>query len=829
MRYISLELVGFNRMMLNQVQRFTITPTERVQLILGTNGSGKSSLMGELTPLPPNPADYKKDGSKTIKISHLGHVYTLRSWFQPSPKHSFKRGDDEELNPGGTGTAQKELVRQIFGITPETHELATGQERFHSMTPARRREWFTRLSDVSYDYALKVYNELRSKHRDVQGALKLSKQRLVTEVAKVISQEEEDKLRADVKVLHEELTKLQGIRAPLTRSVHSCEQNHEAVMEELLQLSTQLHRMRRVMLDSAKYESPEQIDAMIDQDRHAVTAQETLINNAVAVHSKLTEDVEILKRTGADGVASLQAKIHEARERQFSILHLRKLKLEGFDPMVAANAVESVYDTLQAVFLTIPQNDDGQYSSARAKEDEAKLLVQRDLRTRKLGEIAEVNARKTHMEAHKNNAANECPKCRHRWVNGYSDEKLAQFAEQLEKRTEELKEIDNTISGLETHLKEFEGYRSLYMDFVRCTKNWPVLKPFWDHLLERNLVVTAPRSAMTALDQLRSDMQFELQAHAVEKEIENYKILIQQAEKVGDASLTDSINKLAAVTSQIEEMTHQLTIIKRRLNEHTQFRRQLTEFANLRSEVTRLQQRSGELANETVEMMRRETIQQCIENLQVSLAKKTEALSAVSLQKGIIKDLERTIAQLIVREEAAKIVVKELSPTDGLIAEGMYGFIRNFVAQMNSLIRKIWAYPLQVLDCGMASEGAAELDYKFPMMVSAKTNVVPDVSKGSSGMREIVDLAFQLVALRYLGLGETPLFLDEFGASLDEEHRTAATMTIKTLMDSLQFSQLYMVSHYESGYGSFTSAQTCVLDARNITVPSVYNQHVTIE
>jgi ABC-type hemin transport system ATPase subunit len=128
----------------------------------------------------------------------------------------------------------------------------------------------------------------------------------------------------------------------------------------------------------------------------------------------------------------------------------------------------------------------------------------------------------------------------------------------------------------------------------------------------------------------------------------------------------------------------------------------------------------------------------------------------------------------------------------------------------------------------MSSERGAELDYKFPLLVGTRDNIVADVSRGSSGMQEIVDLAFKVVALNRLRLDHGPLTLDEFGKTLDLEHRHAAVMAIKTLMDTKPFTQLFMISHYESHYGAFTNAEVCVLDARNIAVPKVYNTHVTM-
>jgi ABC-type molybdenum transport system ATPase subunit/photorepair protein PhrA len=71
--------------------------------------------------------------------------------------------------------------------------------------------------------------------------------------------------------------------------------------------------------------------------------------------------------------------------------------------------------------------------------------------------------------------------------------------------------------------------------------------------------------------------------------------------------------------------------------------------------------------------------------------------------------------------------------------------------------------------------------------------------------------------------------LDEFAITLDKEHRTKATDAIKSMMDTQSFSQLFMISHYESMYGAFANAEICVLDSKNIVVPDIYNQHVTIQ
>ena len=68
MRMNYIELKGFKRFALNNINYFKYSPHERHQLILGTNGSGKSSLLGEMSPLPADPRNYTKDGYKKIEI-----------------------------------------------------------------------------------------------------------------------------------------------------------------------------------------------------------------------------------------------------------------------------------------------------------------------------------------------------------------------------------------------------------------------------------------------------------------------------------------------------------------------------------------------------------------------------------------------------------------------------------------------------------------------------------------------------------------------------------------------------------------------------------------
>ena len=50
-RILSITLYKYIRFELTNTEKVTYTPSEIVQIILGTNGCGKSSLLSQLTPL----------------------------------------------------------------------------------------------------------------------------------------------------------------------------------------------------------------------------------------------------------------------------------------------------------------------------------------------------------------------------------------------------------------------------------------------------------------------------------------------------------------------------------------------------------------------------------------------------------------------------------------------------------------------------------------------------------------------------------------------------------------------------------------------------------
>jgi hypothetical protein len=192
------------------------------------------------------------------------------------------------------------------------------------------------------------------------------------------------------------------------------------------------------------------------------------------------------------------------------------------------------------------------------------------------------------------------------------------------------------------------------------------------------------------------------------------------------------------------------------------------------------------------------------------------------LQKAIV-DAHADISLLKERQSDLEVLLSVLSPTKGVVADQMTAFINSYVEQINKVIDQIWEQSMTVLGCHLENGG---LDYKFP--IDTEGQLVPDISLGSAGMRDVIDLGFVLVMRQYLNLVDYPIFMDETGSTFDSAHRSNLLRFIKNLLDTQQCQQIFMINHYADWHGGLSNYEAVVLDNRNIVVPSIYNQNVKI-
>lgn len=831
MKIKSIELNKYKRFSLNQIDHFKLTATEKTQIILGTNGSGKSSFLSEVSPLPAISTNFHKGGGKTVHILANGSSYKLSSIFGNGKEHSFIKDDQPDLNPGGTITVQRALVEQEFGITQDIHELMIGVEKFSLMSPARRREWFTRLCDVDYTYALKTYNKARERHRDLQGAAKLAKKRLVQEQSKACSAQEVSELTVRINATADEITKLYRVRSADDKTASQIQSSIRSLSSEV---SVNFQKFKELKKNRpwVDFIDPDEMREDLGQRKGRSIAISERVQFLTVEHEKLDQQLKIFNESGNQNLSELEDRKKNHQKEIDDLVAQLQLVKEVQDPIACRSALMSIYDVLNEVFCQLPVNADKKHNPQLVSELETKLIKARDELVVIESKIQKVQHECEHMQQLLTNGSIDCPKCNHSFSPGYSEKKHRSYQEFLTKGNEVRQQKKDIISNLSQELEAAKNYLEIFRQYSRSVNALPILQPLWRILSSDNLIFESPSLCATKMVQFDEDLVKLIKIEEIKKNLLSLDDLIILAKRSSQVDVENVVKESTAIEEELGRLANeqsslqkQITSIQNDINAGVRFlemEKMFTDYAN----------HGVSLNIQLLDNFINEEIDRQIREKQIVVAQWQYQLNTAKEHESVIASIEKEVKNLESQEAAMKLVVECLSPTEGLIAEGLFGFMRNFVKKMNIVIGSVWTYFMEVQTCSLGDDGATDLDYKFPVLIQGEDSnqftTVADVSKGSSGMREIIDLAFKIVAMHYLKLNNAPLELDEFGITLDVQHRINATQTIKKLLEQMSFSQLWLVSHYEESYMCFTNAEVCVLSSNNIVTPTKdsYNLHV---
>ena len=93
MVYLSIALKGLKRFDLPGFSVLELDFTSLIQIFIGTNGSGKTSLMQQISPLPALSTDFDPEGYKVVRIADKQDYYILGSYFEKTTRHSFLKNN----------------------------------------------------------------------------------------------------------------------------------------------------------------------------------------------------------------------------------------------------------------------------------------------------------------------------------------------------------------------------------------------------------------------------------------------------------------------------------------------------------------------------------------------------------------------------------------------------------------------------------------------------------------------------------------------------------------------------------------------------------------
>lgn len=842
MYYESIRLKGFKRMYLSGISEFKMTMPTAVTLILGTNGSGKSCLLNELSPLPGSKDAFEKDGLKEVIIEHHNKRYCLTTTFNQGVKCSFKEiiseTEEIELNTGGTQAVQKTLAEEIFGYTDTIHGLINNKVNFTDMGPLKRREWFTLMSSVSYDYVISLYMRLKEKQRDLQGYIKEEKQKLLQ-----LEMVKEDK--EHVSSLLKDIDNIQELMKALTSMLFSNriinpydleetykslpnKLNHE--VKEYMRINGQLDKLSPIETNGqyTPYHDykPRPLESILQSmaDRRNSVEQSLQQYNQQVL--KLEKDIRLLEDTQIGNLKemdiqyrTLEEKIHNLQNTNSVFNHPDTLQ-----PKEALVLLRDMLPSLIEIWNHIPDND-GRYTKAEYERLKEEIFnIDERLRRLQIEEEKSISLSKV-----LDGKRVECPSCHTSFIPGSDEHRAHELKHGLKGLQNEREGLLKRKGILTPQYESQVSYLEAIRAYSALRLNDTPLRHFHQYLLGKSILTTQPQQAIDIANQYEMELNRLMDIEHYQNEIKklnqvketlaqtsteyvSISILKDNLEKIGNQIQT-ALKEKDDLTKSIKQAQHALSLLQTREAVYTRLNELIKTTAQLNQELTQ-----SYIDNQ---------LREEIERLRFLQSNLLNEYTKIQYKQDNIENIRKSIEEAELKERAYGILVEELSPNKGLIAEGLFGFIQYFLKDMNAVIAKIWSYPLFISIAEEMDEKG--LTYRFPVLTGVGETEIPDVNAGSAGIKEIINLAFKIVSMKYLKISDYPLVLDEFGRTFDATHRLNAGKAIHSLISTKEHQQLFMVSHYADAYGSMANINITVIDDSNIILPlNAYNQHTSI-
>lgn len=817
-----LRLKNFKRTALAGIKHVELSFNSPLQLILGTNGCGKTSVMRQATPWVPEQEHFRPGGEKEFHCVKEGIEYKLISVLKNGWKHEFWRGG-ENLNPGGTTGVQKELVKRYFGLTQEIYSLLVGDTKFHLLSTAKRRELFTELSPTDLSYALGVHNRLKSALRDSQGVIRHLESRIAQETAKLVDDATASAFADEAKLLNEEIQclltnkdsridpntdyriGLKKIRNEIGNSIDVL-QNME--LPSLPEFKDQddlkeaiLNAERLVAAESARRQQLS--TEFIELSSTIAELKNRTLGSRVDVEKRLTDVVTTLTKIRTETVFQLPEECRAAY-----------LETEEFEkPLIDAL-------TRLAGWLTVEGAD---FTREAQEANTVKITELENTLGATRRKLESIRHRLEHLQ---NTDSVDCPKCSNNFVPGERPGERSRLNENLEKGAKLEEEQAKALELLQHARQQHQEFQETLTTVRRIASTYQRCRGLFDIMLERGLPYRTSQRTIGTIFEWKHDLKqaFEFrEALKVKQQLEEALEQIKLSEGESGLVLSERAQRLE---SEIHKAGESIQSSSRHLQQLKQHWEVVAEYNDTIADLGAAQlPEQNRLMELTLAQLRNKLIDEVLNTHYSRIGVLNNRLKQHDVAKAVLADLTQQLEEAKRNEVAYKLIIDELSPTDGLISEQLSGFIASFVKSMNALIEKVWTYPLKVFPCGIEKD---ELDYRFPIEVGDDREPGSDVSCGSEAQKDFFDFTFALVLGLYIEPSGFPLYLDELGASFDEEHRSRVWQFVRDYIDAGKAPQAFMISHYAANHTAIANADLLVIDSNNVSIPRKHNQHAVL-
>lgn len=781
---LELNVSGYERLALSDTKEFNITP-ENIHLILGTNGSGKSSLMELLTPLPPNSRDFKEDGFKEIKLKLGNDIYVI---YSTNNKHSMRKNNDIILDSVGI-QMMTEYVGEIFKITPNIHKFMLGRVSMCSMSLQNRKEFITNISGIDFDYVNKLYNNLKKKLRDNIGVVKYINNNILSMKEYILSDTEVEALQNDRNEIKRLLVRLHENKRADKTLINVSKPDMIRIMKRVDEV---VDSLKEYDMDIDKTKSKYLLHSAIleEQNRKLITISNTLTKLNDSNSSKVLDRLKEL----SDRVSTIRKSLTLPIDYLADVIERLERR---YDVTVAMSNISD---------LSLQLSGETKNSiSENIKDIDSKLIELSRKQKEIITDVDNTSIKITTYRSAMNGLS--CPDCGFH----FKEDSVSDIIKKLESHIEDLHNPKNKIDN------EIKEYELILNDLKEKLKLRDRLEDLLDYIIPSNSKPYIEDDIFIPIFECWDDYS-KTYTYSIRltNDIKYYRELVELEAEYNELSKKDITNKEEEIinltkeydnlSQSISDMSTSISSMKKILDNHTQMSNDLISINKYLSDVNKnrrfkIQSLFNKASNDIIfelnnKLSRIESVLDKYNYMSKSTDENLKELDKVN------KDIE-----------LLEIVIKELSPSTGLIAESIKSFLLGYIKDVNKIISSVWSYDMEVLPYDV-KELEKGISYRFPVRVNDQ-KPVSDINDTSESMREIINLAFRIVSLKYMGLLKYPLMIDEFGRSMDEVHLIKSYDLLESICLENDI-QMFIIAHIKSAYNRFKNSGMSIVSNLNL-------------
>lgn len=807
------------------------TADSDTHLIIGSNGSGKSSILHEFIPYPPTKAFFGPDGFKSLTLDHDNKEYVLT--YDVRHGHQFVC-EGINLNISGTNEIQKDLIREHFGITSEIHTLLKCALPICSMLPSQRKKLLMSINPVD----VSLFNEKYKKvHRDVVA------------------------YGNNLDMLYDRQKQLMMQRLPEEQYNSMIE--HKAILENqerillvwMTTVSSERDRYQYAEIDWEPTRTKQSIANL-----YKVLVQFTMVsrkeysNDIIRYTTKqeiIASEISTIERTLSTLIEELN--VYESQKKIMSDDQgdvskeladiIQRLNFFNF-PIEFIPITESQLSVVKSIMTGIVTNCVAisyiPYTEIKSKA-ELELInrnmfnLDADIRnTDKTIQQVSTQRAELMQSIRTYSTGKNCNTSQCELLQVYSDSikskqsKLDMMSEQIDnlnKQSEELRNSYNSLQQVYSNQEIIWNHIDKILELVHS--NETLSRQYPDHI-----VLDFIRTDVTLFGSRIEEYISQSESFGEFKKLQEYAKALEEKN-----SSFESKKQLSIMVLDKDILTHSETIQKLRIR-HKELSDErhinafqiyhLQRFDQLKDYVRSIEEdydralaqaesnASYEYFNKLYSVMN--TILQSIRSELIDLTRicKEQELLLVRLDT----EIDSVIKVIKPKYDEAKHVETALFELPIIYTKK---FINDIIDTTNSLIHDIMTYRVELLHIN------DDIDFGFSFPVIIGDIPLKDISECSEGQKAIIQLAFNLAVIIELNLNNLPVFCDEVDRALDVVHAERLTDTLLNLISGNIINQLFVIGHDKSFLAAFQDSENVImLNGDNIDLPNSYNTNVKI-